>query len=110
LDNVLLVHFAELKADLKAGITRIANFLEINAPPERREQVIRHCTFEHMKQHAHLAAPLGGKFWEGGARSFINKGTNGRWRDMLSPEESAKYEQLAVDKLGDACAHWLNTG
>lgn len=63
-----------------------------------------------MKQHAHLAAPLGGKFWDGGAQSFINKGTNGRWRDMLSPEESAKYERLAVEKLGDACAHWLNTG
>ena len=63
-----------------------------------------------MKGHAELSAPLEGAFWEGGARTFIHKGTNGRWRDVLSPEESRKYEDMALRTLGPACARWLATG
>lgn len=34
-----------------------------------------------------LAAPSGGTLWEGGAGTFINKGTNGRWRDVLAAKD-----------------------
>ena len=63
-----------------------------------------------MKRHAELSAPLGGLLWEGGASTFIHKGVNGRWRDVLSAEESRRYETLAVEQLGEDCAHWLKTG
>ncbi len=36
-------------------------------------------------------ASLGGAFWEGGAKTFIHKGTNGRWRDILSKEDVVQY-------------------
>jgi aryl sulfotransferase len=49
-------------------------------------------------------------FWEGGGDTFIHKGTNGRWKDVLTPAESAAYEAEAVARLGPACAHWLATG
>jgi hypothetical protein len=29
---------------------------------------------------------------------------------VLSPEEIETYEALAVEELGDECAHWLATG
>ena len=48
--------------------------------------------------------------WNGGADTFINKGTNGRWRDELPGDESAAYEAKAVAELGVDCAHWLATG
>jgi aryl sulfotransferase len=63
-----------------------------------------------MKAHADKAAPLGGILWEGGPGEFIHKGTNGRWRDMLPPEDSAAYEARALKELGPDCAHWLATG
>jgi aryl sulfotransferase len=63
-----------------------------------------------MKAHAAASAPLGGVFWEGGASSFINKGTNGRWRDLLTRDDIAAYEARAVKELGPDCAHWLATG
>jgi aryl sulfotransferase len=63
-----------------------------------------------MKQHATKSVPLGGAFWEGGAQTFIHKGTNGRWREVLSREESGKYEDMALEKLGESCAYWLATG
>ncbi len=49
-------------------------------------------------------------FWGGGAQPFIPKGTNGRWREVLSREESATYEDMALEELGAARAHWLATG
>ena len=41
------------------------------------DKITEHCTFDYMKAHAELAAPLGGSLWNGGAKTFINKGTNG---------------------------------
>jgi len=109
LPNVLLVHFSELKADMPGQIRRIARFLEIDIDEARWPTILEHCSFDYMKQHAADVAPLGGGIWEGGARTFINKGTNGRWRDILSEEECRKYEAMAVRMLGPECARWLAT-
>jgi aryl sulfotransferase len=53
---------------------------------------------------------MGGIFWAGGAETFIYKGTNGRWRDVLSKQEILRYEQRAIEELGDECAEWLKGG
>jgi aryl sulfotransferase len=63
-----------------------------------------------MKAHADEVAPLGGAGWEGGGKSFIHKGTNGRWRDALSAEDSRLYEDRARKELGEACARWMKEG
>lgn len=110
LPNVMLLHFAELKADMPAAIARIADFLEIDVPASRWPAILEHCSFDYMKQHAELSVPLGGAVWEGGARTFINRGTNGRWRDTLTPADCRRYEQLAREQLGADCAYWLATG
>jgi aryl sulfotransferase len=108
--NVRLVHFARLKADLEGEMRAIADFLEIELTEAEWTSAVEHCGFDYMKANADLYAPLGGDPWEGGGATFINKGTNGRWKDALSPEESLAYERMVVDKLGADCARWLKTG
>lgn len=108
--NVKLVHFNRLKTDLEGEMRAIADFLEIDLPAEAWPMAVEHCTFDWMKANAPLVAPLGGQPWEGGADTFINKGVNGRWRDVLSPAESLAYERTAVEQLGPECARWLMTG
>ncbi|MBP7002333.1 sulfotransferase domain-containing protein [Amaricoccus sp.] len=110
LPNVMLVHFADMKADMPGQIRRIADFLEIEVSDESWPAILEHCSFDWMKANAAKAAPLGGAFWDGGAGTFINKGSNGRWRDVLTPAESAKYERLALENLGPDCARWLAGG
>jgi aryl sulfotransferase len=110
LPNMKLVHFANLKKDMEGEIRKIADYLEIDTQNANWEAILEHCSFNYMKEHAEISAPLGGVFWEGGAKSFIHKGNNGRWRDVLSQEESEKYEKMAVENLGEECAHWLKTG
>jgi aryl sulfotransferase len=107
LPNVRLVHFDELKRDLPAAIRGIADFLEIPIDEARFPAIVEHCGFDWMKAHAALSAPLGGAPWEGGAATFINKGTNGRWQGILTEADIARYEARAVRELGADCAAWL---
>ena len=51
-----------------------------------------------------------GIFCDGGAQTFMHKGTNGLWREVLTADESEKYEKLAQRNLGGECAQWLATG
>lgn len=110
LPNVMLVHFNELKRDLPGEIQRIAAFLDIAIDQKRWPAIREHCGFDYMKAHAADVVPLAGALWEGGAQTFLHKGTNARWRDVLSREEIARYEQIAREKLGDACFARLVTG
>jgi aryl sulfotransferase len=108
--NVMLVHFNNLKADLAGEMAAIADFLEIEVAPSLWPTLVEHCTFDYMKAHSERYAPMGGHPWEGGGETFINKGTNGRWRDVLTPADSLAYERMAQEKLGAEGAHWLKTG
>lgn len=110
LPNVMLVHFNDLKQDLEGEMRRIAAFLDCDIPEDRWSQILEHCTFDWMKAHAENVAPLGGAIFEGGAQTFINKGVNGRWRDVLTPADIAAYEARAMAELGPDCAGWLARG
>jgi len=48
--------------------------------------------------------------FSGGATSFVNKGTNKRWKDTLGKTDCEVYEARAILELGPECAHWLATG
>jgi aryl sulfotransferase len=104
------VHFANLKRDLPGQIRRIAEFLGIPIRESRWEAIVEHCSFDWMKRNATKSVPLGGAFWDAGAEVFIHKGVNGRWRDTLTREESAEYEERARAELGAPCARWLASG
>jgi aryl sulfotransferase len=110
LPNVRFVHFANLKRDMPGEIRRMAEFLEIPVKASSWDAIVEHCSFDWMKKNATKSVPLGGAFWDAGAEVFINKGVNGRWRDLLTALESAEYERRAEAELGAECARWLATG
>ena len=110
LPNVMFLHFSDLKKDMPGEIRRIAAFLEIAIDETKWDAILEHCSFEYMKANAAMSAPFGGGIFEGGAQTFMNKGMNGRWKDVLYPEDIEQYEQMAREKLGTDCAYWLSTG
>lgn len=110
LPNVMLIHFNDLKADLGGGIRQVAQFLDIAHDAQTLDVIRSHCTFDYMKANAEKVTPRGGAAWKGGAGTFINKGTNGRWRDHLTAEDVKAYELRAVEELGEDCARWLAAG
>jgi len=116
LDNILFVHFNQLKEDLPGQMRRIADFLGVPIDDAKFEQQVHKCTFDYMKAQGDKFAPVRGEFWNkpgqsnGGGQIFVNKGTNGRWRDALSPEQLAKYDEVVSANLGPDAANWLATG
>lgn len=110
LPNVKLLHYNDLKADLPGEMRRIAEFLEIPVDEAKWPDIVEHCTFAYMKENAEALSPALNDLWEGGMKSFINKGTNNRWRDLLTAEETTKYEDTASANLSPDCAAWLAAG
>jgi aryl sulfotransferase len=110
LPNLLLLHFADLLADMPGEIRRIADFLEVPIDPAKQPAILEHCSFDHMKANATKSVPLGGAFWDGGAQVFIHRGTNGRWRQELTEIDCLRYEETARRELDEDCANWLAAG
>jgi aryl sulfotransferase len=110
LPNVLLVHFNSLKADMPGEIRRIARFLEIDIDEEKFPAIVAHCTFDYMRTHSSEHSPVLGQIFQEGGNTFFHKGTNGRWRDVLSAADVQKYERITNQRLTPECAHWVATG
>jgi len=66
----------------------------------------KRCTFESMQARGNAIGPFD-RLFEGGAKSFIFKGTNGRWRDVLTPDELASYAARVAEVLPPAAGVWL---
>lgn len=107
LPNLMFINFADLKRDMAGQMREIARFLEVEVRQEDWPLILEYCSFDWMKANATRSTPLGGAFWDGGAETFINRGVNGRWRDILTAEECAAYEARAIEELGPECARWL---
>ena len=111
LPNVLLVHFNDLKADLSREIQRIAEFLDMEVTETKLAEITGHCTFDYMKSHAVDMSPVQSAIaFENGPDTFIHKGSNGRWKDVLSVDDVKRYEEKVVSELGEECARWLEKG
>lgn len=109
LPNVLLVHFNRLKSDMASEIRRISAFLGIDINENAWPDIVEHCTFGYMRDAAARQDNLE-TFFRDGARSFFFKGTNGRWKDVLSRDEVRLCDETASLRLDQDCAHWLRTG
>jgi aryl sulfotransferase len=103
-----LLHYNDLKADLIAQVQRIASFLGIDLDPERLEMVCAAVDFQAMRRRSATYVPCGGRLWKGGAESFLYRGTNGRWRGVLRPEQLEAYERVSRNALSPDCHRWLH--
>ncbi|PNH09860.1 hypothetical protein TSOC_003469, partial [Tetrabaena socialis] len=98
-----------LRADLQGEGCRIADFLGIQVDEDRWPAILEHCSMDWMRAHPHKVNSMLEGMWENGMNDFVFKGTNGRWRDTLTAEDCAEYEQAARQALGEECAAWLQT-
>ncbi len=110
LPNIQLVHYGDLLADTEGEMRRMAEFLEIDVPEDRWPHIVEAVSFDEMKSKGELYAPGGGQFWKGGAQTFLHKGTNGRWRDVLGDDELALYDAACERTLTPECRDWLENG
>jgi aryl sulfotransferase len=108
--HVLLVHYGDMKKDLNGEMRRIAKFLDIEISEDLWPELVEAAGFESMKGMADQLMPNAEMAWEGGGKTFLNKGTNGRWRDVFSPEDLALYDAKVKSEFSPDLAQWIEFG
>jgi aryl sulfotransferase len=63
-----------------------------------------------MKKQGEELMPQTRMILKGGFDTFFHKGTNGRWRDVLSADELKLYDAAATRELTPVCRRWLENG
>lgn len=108
--NVLFVHYADLSVDLEGEMRRIADFLDLEVSASQWPKVVARCRLGAMRQEAEDQGGMDHTF-VGGAASFFNKGTNGRWRNELNESILEDYHAHVRAHLSDdAAISWLEQG
>ncbi len=108
--DVLLVHFNDLKADLDGEMRRIADFLDITVSENLWSGLVKAADFDSMKHSADKLLPTAGNIWKGGAKTFLHKGTNGRWRDVCAQEDLYAYDAKVAEEFSPSLANWVEHG
>ena len=109
LDNVLFVHFGDLKADPEAEIRRIAAYLDIEIDATTMPGILETIGLDAMREEARGTDDPMSMGFEGGAARFFYKGDNGRWRGVLTDDDLARYE-TAASTLDPNLRQWLEGG
>ena len=110
LPNIEFFHYNDLLADTEREMRRMASYLEIDVPESAWTRIVEAVSFKQMKDRSDAYVPGGGIFWNGGADTFMNKGVNGRWREVLSDRELAQYDAACEQGLTHECRGWLENG
>jgi aryl sulfotransferase len=107
--NVLFVHYNDMQADLDGQMRRVGDFLGIDLRPEQWPSVVERCTFSSMKARSDEIADFD-RLFVGGADTFLYKASNGRWHDVLTPEELAAFDRRSRELLPPDAIAWTQSG
>ena len=108
--NIAFVHFADLLSDPEKEVRRLAAYLDIAIDEAQLPGLLERISFGEMKSNFKNIMSEAGDIWRGGGDAFMNKGTNGRWRDILDADDLKLYEAAVARALSPDCAHWLEHG
>lgn len=107
--NVLFLHYDDLKADLEREVRRVASFLRLAIDEAQLPGILERCSFDWMKANSARIGDFD-RLFQGGGQSFFYKGTNGRWRDVLTADELDRYEECSTRRLAPELKRWLDRG
>jgi hypothetical protein len=109
--NVVLVHYAELRADLAGEMRRLAGRLNIAIDEGTWPGLVADATFDRMRARADTLAPqvtLAG-LWPDASR-FFHRGTSGQWRTLLGVGDLDRYWERVRRLAPPDLVAWAHTG
>jgi len=106
-DNVLLVHYADLSADLDSEMRRIASRLHIDVPEDVWPALVDAARFSRMRDRAAELAPDPAGILKD-TRAFFRRGSSGSGRELLTDEDFAHYLDRASELAPSDLLAWLH--
>lgn len=105
-DDVLLLHYADLRADLAGEMRRIAAFLDIDVDEDRWPALVEAAGFDAMRARADDLVPaVSSKIWQDNQK-FFAKGRLGGWQS-LPAEVLERYDERANELFAPDLRNWL---
>jgi aryl sulfotransferase len=108
--NVVLLHYADLIADLAGGMRYVADRLSIDEPAGGWGPLVDAATFERMRERSAALVPderLG--LLSDNAR-FFREGRNRQWEALLDEGDLRRYESLLGELAPADLRTWLHHG
>ncbi len=106
--NILWLRYEDMKADLPGAVDQLSEFLLCPLTREEKLQVVKHSSFDWMKEHASRFTRLSGEsvvhFKKG---AFIRKGVTGDYKTLLSQKQEARIMEKAREMLAEDCLEFL---
>lgn len=109
--NVILVHYADLQADLEGEMRHLADLLGIVIDEKVWPGLVGAAGFDRMRDRAAALAPqvtMDG-LWPDATR-FFHRGTSGQWRTLLGPDDLDRYEARVRQLAAPDLAAWAHDG
>jgi hypothetical protein len=110
LPNLYFLHYRDLLLGLEAELRGLAAFLGVAVAESDWPALVAAAGFAEMRSRADQTAP-GANFgdWTSNA-AFFAKGRLDEWRDALSVDNQALYEDLAPTRASPELRAWLEGG
>lgn len=106
LPRVVLVHYADLLADLAGEMRRLAGVLDLPVAEARWPALVEAATFASMRARASRSAPDPGGIMRS-HEAFFRSGRSGGGRDLLGPAEVVAFEERCRALAPAPVADWL---
>jgi hypothetical protein len=104
--NILMIHYADLSADLGAEMRRIATWLGIVVDEACWPSLVNAARFDQMRANAARLAPGTGILKDQAA--FFRRGKSGAGSELLNSRELADYHNHAAELAPPALLAWLH--
>ncbi|MCB9761089.1 MAG: sulfotransferase domain-containing protein [Alphaproteobacteria bacterium] len=97
-ENVMILTYAQLKADPAAALERIAAFTDTPLSPELKASVLERSGFAWMKAHEDRFMPVL-PHWRGAPGTMLRAGKRGGAREMLDDAQRAQIDATMRARL-----------
>ena len=102
-----LMHYYDMKIDLKAHITNLADFLDIELSDQFLDDITAAATFESMQAKGDQFAPMAGNdIWKS-ENSFFARGTNAQYKKVLSADQLSAFDHRIRELINADQYDWL---
>lgn len=116
--NVLLLHYNDLKNDIKGCLEKIASFVGVNVPANAWPLIEEKVSLTWMKENENIFKyDITSSYFKGSVMSdeegsMIRKGAIGDGKGKLTPEQEKKWQELNDQFFSDqpGLAEWILTG
>jgi hypothetical protein len=105
--NVVLVHYADLLADLDGSMRALADRLALPVPEDVWPSLVEAATFGHMRRRSEELTPNPLGVLRDGSK-FFREGRSGAGREVLTSQELLAYDRRVASLADPDLVRWLH--